>query len=71
MSHYFQYLHTNCETFNSNCDGCKYLKQKRCYCFLKQVLNSNNDYLFAVPEIWTIQDFNRIDKNKMAFLEGI
>ena len=71
MDHYFRYLHTICETFDSNCNGCKYLKQKR-RCFLRQVLNLNNDYFFfTVPETWTIQDYNHIDKNKMVFLEGI
>ena len=70
MGHYFRYLHTICETFDSNCNGCKYHIQKRC--FLRQTLNSNNDYFFiSVPEIWTIQDFNRINKKKMVFLEGI
>ena len=74
MSHYFQYLYTICETFDDDCNGCKYHdKHKFNYCFLKQVLNSNSDYLFffGIPITWSIQDFNYIDKNKMVFLEGI
>ena len=46
MGHYFRYLHTICETFDSNCNGCKYHIQKRC--FLRQTLNSNNDYFLLV-----------------------
>ena len=74
MSHYFQYLYTICETFDDDCNGCKYHdKHKFKYCFLKQVLNSNSDYLFlfGIPITWGIQDFNYIDKKKMVFLEGI
>ena len=65
MDHYFQYLHINCKTFD-DCHGCKYIGK---YCFLEHVLN--NDCFIYGLEPWTIQDFNRIDKNKMAFLEGI
>jgi hypothetical protein len=69
MDHYFQYLYTICETFDDDCNGCKYHFK---YCFLKQVLDSNSDlFLFGIPITWTIQDFNRIDKKKMVFLEGI
>ena len=78
MSHYFQYLYTICETFDSDCNGCKYRckypnkPNKYKYCFLRQVLNLNNDYFFfSIPEAWTVQDFNHIDKKKMVFLEGI
>ena len=74
MSHYFQYLHITCETFDDDCNGCKYrCKHPNRYmqCFLRQVLNSSNKYHFYCPITWTIQDFNRIDKKKMVFLEGI
>ena len=74
MNHYFLYLRITCRTFN-DCSGCKYIdkhkKHNNRFCLLKQVLNSNNDYFFGNPTTWTIQDFNRIDKNKMVFLEGI
>jgi len=70
MDHYFQYLHIICKTFDYDCNGCKYQdKHKFNYCFLEHVLN--NDCFIYGLEPWTIQDFNRIDKNKMAFLEGI
>ena len=65
MSHYFQYLHIICKTFD-DCHGCKYIGK---HCFLEHVLD--NDCFIYGLEPWTIQDFNRIDKNKMAFLEGI
>lgn len=65
MDHYFQYLHIICKTFD-DCHGCKYIGK---HCFLEHVLD--NDCFIYGLEPWTIQDFNRIDKNKMAFLEGI
>ena len=68
MSHYFQYLYTTCETFDGDCNGCKYRDEHK-LCFLRLVLNSSNDYLFGVPTTW--KGFNHIDKKKMVFLEGI